>query len=268
MSPPSALTSQFFLEASSPRKGQRKRPLRGDGLRIMQQLRPVFPQPMTPKEIRTVVPGVSYESVKKWLQRNEGQHVVKVAHGWYRARADAQLLRKLGIEPLKVHAIQALLKSRDGGLPPALEGLGSPRTTKDGQAIRVAEYEGRVVTVQAGGMVSVRASKDPFSVPEFGRLAAWLEGLTGGGSCELQGFDLNVDVDEHRLRMGGMKTLSLGGFAHGLLKIYDKQERQATRIEACVHGVKLDVQEAAAIIGQLSSPPEWYAPPDTFEGVV
>lgn len=265
MSPSRELTSQLFSEAACPPKGQKNRPLRGVGLRLVQVLRREFPQPMQPKELATTT-RQSHEGTKKWLQRNEGVHVTSELRGWYRARADLRLLRQIGLEPYKVHAIKVRIVSRIGGTTPRPGGQFRAELLRDGQVQHVAEFKGRRVTWQAGNMVSVRSSTQPFTVPEFTELAAWLEGIANGAEVRLDDFDLGIDTESHRLKIAGMsrkqitaQSLTLGGFAGGLWKIYNKQVIQATRLEACLHRVDLSVKEAAGLLHELSVEP--FVPP-------
>lgn len=234
----------------------------------MRLLREEFPSPLQPKQVAAYT-RVSHANAKKWLNRNTGHHVVLVAEpGWYRAMADHRLLKRIGLEPYQVHALQVTIKSPNGGPPPALRGLGTTHQTRDGQEVRKAEFKGRAVTVQAGGLVSVRASTAPLDVQEFMELSAWLDGLAGGGDVQIVSMDLNVDVDDHRLKMSGVQSMSLGPFANALWKVYNKQVVQATRIEACVHRVDLSMQEAARILQEFSAPsymPEWNPPPHPWE---
>lgn len=149
LSPAPGLTGSLFSEAACPPKGHGKRPPSGVGLRVLQVLYEEFPAPLQPKFIsaraRTPYPGT-----KKWLTRNEGVWVVCISGGgWYRARATLALLRRVGLEPLKVHALQLMVKSLGGGSPPQLQGLGTPHKTADGQVVRKTEWNGRLVTVQA-----------------------------------------------------------------------------------------------------------------------
>jgi hypothetical protein len=117
---------------------------------------------------------------------------------------------------------------------------------------------GRPVTVQPGphgALVSIRASTNPISIPAFNELAAWLHGLATPGHVEVLDFDLNVDVADHRLKVSGAQSVSLGGFRDGLLKVYNKQAIQATRIEACFHRVNMGVPEVARLLNELATPP-------------
>lgn len=234
----------------------------------MQALRAEFPNPLQPKQLVPLA-KVTHANAKKWLARNEGTWVVAHgARGFYRAMADMSLLKQIGLEPFKVHALQVLLKSPSGGLPPALGGLGHEKKTRSGQVQRVADFLGRRVTVQDGGLVSIRASTDPFTVDEFTRLSAWLDGLTGGGTTKLESVDLNVDMEQHKVSMRGIKSMSLAAFTDGLVKLYDKQVIQATRLEACVHRTDLTVPEAARILQEFTTPvyrPE-FTQPDSFLG--
>ena len=258
LSPAGGLTGSLFSEAACPPKRQGIRPPSGVGLRVLQILYEEFPAPLQPKFIsaraRTPYPGT-----KKWLTRNDGLWVVQVSTGgWYRARATLQLLRRVGLEPLKVHALQLMVKSLGGGSPPQLQGLGTPTKTADGQVVRKTEWNGRMVTVQAGphgALVSVRASTNPISIPLFNELAAWLHGLATPGTVTVQDFDLNVDGANHRLKVSGAESVSLGGFQGGLLKIYNKQVIDATRIEACFHRVNLGLPEVARVLNELATPP-------------
>lgn len=248
------LTSQFFSEAACPARGQKRSPPRGVGLRALQFLRGEFPNPWPPKMVARMIRQGS-EATRKALQRMSGRFVVAVPGRMYRAMADAQLLRRIGLEPYKVHGLQFRLVSPNGGSPPALAGLGSARSTADGQEVRHAEALGRRVVVQAGGLVSVRASTEPFTVPEFAELAAWLEGLAGGGRVDVLSMDVNVDVENHRLRVSGAESISLQAARAGLWKVYNKRVIAATRIEACVHRVDMSLQEVSRVLQEFTSPP-------------
>lgn len=258
LSPAGGLTGSLFSEAACPPKGQQKRPPSGVGLRVLQTLYDEFPAPLQPKLIAAQA-RVPYEGAKKWLQRNDGTWVVRVSGGgWYRARATLALLRRVGLEPLKVHALQVMVKSLSGGTPPQLQGLGTAKKTADGQVVRKADWNGRTVTVQPGprgALVSVRASTHPISIPLFNELSAWLHGLATPGTVTVQDFDLNVDGADHRLKVSGAQAMSLGGFQGSLLKVYNKQVIHATRIEACFHRVNLDLPEVARVLNELATPP-------------
>lgn len=216
-------------------------------------LRDEFPSPATPKIIASRT-GASWEAVKKWLQRNDGNWVVKTAPGgWYRARADPRLLAKIGLEPLKVHAIQVSL-SLPGGRPPAIEG---PRD-KSG-TIR-STWQGHAMTMQPQGadgwFISVRCSKDPMTVEKFGQLTAWLYGLSNGGRVLLRSCDLNIDTADHIMRMRGVESVELGDFHGATVKMYNKRVIQATRLEACFHRLDLGMAEAARFLNVLTARPE------------
>lgn len=251
------LNSALMAEAECPQKGQEKRPsIRGLGVHVMAFLRSEFPAPATPRTI-AAMSGQSYEGVKKWLQRNEGTWVVKTAAGgWYRARADPKLLARIGLQPLKVHAIQARL-SPNGGRPPAIKG----HRDKDGNT--TAEFMGRRLTAQPmadGGLfISLRASKNPLTVEQFGQLTAYLYGLAGGGSVRLTSCDLNVDTDDHLLRMRGVESVELGDFHGATVKLYNKRVMEATRLETCFHRLDMGMAEAAQLLHGLTARPE--APP-------
>lgn len=232
------------------------------GLRVLQVLYDEFPSPLQPK-VAAAMARTPYEGTKKWLQRSEGHWVVNVQDsGWYRARATLHLLRRIGLEPLRVHALQCVLKSLGGGSPPQAQGLGFASPAADGQVIRRADWYGRAVTVQPGpdgALLSLRASTNPIPIPLFNELAAWLQGLATPGTVTVLGFDLNVDADEHRLKVAiagdARGSISLGGFQSGLLKVYSKQVIDATRIEACFHRVDLDLPEVARLLNELGTPP-------------
>ena len=248
------LASALMAEAECPRKGQEKRPaVRGVGLHVLAFLRAEFPSPATPRTIAKMS-GQSYEAVKKWLQRNDGVWVVKTAPGgWYRARADPKLLARIGLQPLKVHGIQARL-SLNGGRPPWIEG----HRDKDGNT--VAEFLGRRLTAQPmadGGLfISLRASKEPLSVEEFGQFTAYLYGVAGGGSVRLTSCDLNVDTDDHLLRLRGVESVELGDFHGATVKLYNKRVIEATRLETCFHRLDLGMAEAAQILHGMTARPE------------
>lgn len=245
--------SQLMQEAQTSPVGTKKpSPVRGLGIHVMQCLRAEFPSPCTPAMIAKAT-GQSHEGIKKWLQRNEGKHVVRTAPGgWYRARADPKLLARIGLQPLQVHAIQALV-SPVGGRPPQLEGQ------RDGNGNIKTEWNGRALTAQPaeGGLfVSLRASKDPLSVEAFGQFTAYLYGLAGGGSVQLKSCDLNVDVDDHLMRLRGVESVELGPFHAATVKIYNKQIIEATRLESCFHRLDLGMAEAAQILHGLVAKPQ------------
>lgn len=254
--------SVLFSEAETSPIGTKKASLlRGTGLQVVQFLRAEFPSPCTPRTIAAQT-GASYEAVKKWLQRNEGNHVVKTAAGgWYRARADPRLLAKIGLEPLKVHAIQVSLSPLEGR-PPAIEG----QRDKDG-TVR-SSWQGHKLTAQpqAGGwFISLRCSTDPLSVEKFGQFTAWLYGLSGGGRVLLRSCDLNIDTAEHIMKMRGVESVELGDFHGATVKLYNKKVIQATRLEACFHRVDLGMAEAARFLNVLTARPE-EPPPVAFYG--
>ncbi len=246
--------SALFSEAEVSPQGTKKASLlRGTGLQVIQFLRTEFPSPCTPRTIAAQT-GASYEAVKKWLQRNEGKHVVKVAAGgWYRARADPRLLAKIGLEPLKVHAIQVSVSPLQGR-PPAIQG----QRDKDG-TVR-STWQGHKLTAQpqsdGGWFISVRCSTDPLSVEKFGQLTAWLYGLSGGARVRLRSCDLNIDTADHILKMRGVESVELGDFHGATVKLYNKQVIQATRLEACFHRVDLGMAEAANFLNALTARPE------------
>lgn len=257
-SPLGGLKSQLFSEASCPPKGQKKRPPHGVGLRALQVLYDEFPTPLQPKMVSALA-RTPLEGTKKWLARSEGTWTVKVsAGGWYRARATLQLLRRIGIEPLHVHALVLFVKSLAGGTPPQLAGLGKGVQTADGQTVRKADWYGRPITIQpgpAGALVSIRASTQPISIPLFNELAAWLYGLATPGTVEVKDFDLAADTANHRLKLSGLTSMTLGSFHGSLLKVYDKRVIEATRIEACFHRVNLDIGEVGRLLNELATPP-------------
>lgn len=260
--------SQLMNEAEMSLKGTAKASLpRGIGLQVLQFLRAEFPNPCTPKiiEAGTGLGKRSYEAIKKWLQRNEGTHVVKTAPGgWYRARADPKLLARLGLEPLKIHAIQARL-SLSGGRPPAIKGH---RDSKDPNTIH-SSWQGHKLTAQEqadGGMfISLRCSKDPLSMEKFGQLTAFLYGLAGGESVQLTSCDLNTDVQDHLLRMRGVESVELGDFHGAAVKIYNKTVIEATRLETCFHRLDISMAEAASMLHSLTQRPA-EAPAPAFFG--
>lgn len=239
------------MEAECPRKGHFKRPLRGGPLKIMQYLYSEFPSPATPKQIATGT-GVSYEAVKKWLQRNQGPwRVVQDLRGWYRAWATPKLLQGIGLEPMKVHALQIQM-SPNGGGPPQIEGQRDK-----------ADFRGRPVTLQAskgGVLVSVRASTEPFSPEEFQDLVAYLEGLGRGCDLSVLSVDFGVDVKDHVLRIRGAESLSLHAWNQGYLKAYNKQIIQATRFEACFHRLDLRPEEVTGILQGIGERPSVFEP--------
>lgn len=238
--------SRFFLEAECPRKGHSLRPLRGGPLKIMQHLYNEFPSLQQPKQISKAT-GVSYEAVKKWLQRNQRPfRVVQEIRGWYRAWATLKLLRGIGLEPLKVHALQIQM-SPNGGSPPQIKGQ---RDTMD--------FRGRKVTLQpsrGGVMASVRASVNPFSVGEFQDMVSFLEGLGYGCDLSVIGSDFGVDVKDHVLRIRGVESVSLQAWNKAYLKAYNKQVIQATRFEACFHRLDLDPGEVVSLLQGIGERP-------------
>jgi len=244
----------LFQEAEVSPKGTKKEsPVRGVGIHVLQCLRDEFPSPCTPALISKIT-GQSHEAIKKWLQRNQGVWVIRTAPGgWYRARADPRLLAKIGLEPLKVHAIQVSV-SPNGGRPPAIEG----QRDKDG-TVR-SSWQGHKLTAQPqkdGGLfISVRCSKDPMSVEKFGQLTAWLYGLSGGKRVVLRSCDLNIDTADHILKMRGVESVELGDFHGATVKLYNKQVIQATRLEACFHRVDLGLAEAANFLNALTARPQ------------
>lgn len=260
------LNSALMAEAEMSPKGTKKpSPVRGIGVQVLQFLRAEFPSPATPKTIAagTGAGSKSYEAIKKWLQRNDGTWVIKTAPGgWYRARADPKLLARIGLQPLKVHAIQARL-SPNGGRPPALEGH------RDNDGTIKAEWQGRKLTAQPmadGGLfISLRASTDPLSVEQFGQLTAWLYGLAGNGSVRLTSCDLNVDTEDHLLRMRGVESVELGDFHGATVKLYNKRVIEATRLETCFHRLDLGMAEAAQLLHGLTAQPA-PAPAPAFFG--
>lgn len=247
-------SAQLFSEAQMSPKGTKKpSPVRGVGLHVLQFLRNEFPNPCTPALVAKST-GQSHEAIKKWLQRNEGTWVVRTAPGgWYRARADPRLLAQIGLEPLKVHAVQVAL-SPNGGRPPSIEG----QRDRDG-TIR-SSWQGHKLTAQPmndGGLfISVRCSKDPMTVEKFGQLTAWLYGLAGGKPVKLKSCDLNIDTADHILKMRGVESVELGDFHGATVKLYNKQVIQATRLEACFHRLDLGMAEAAQILNGLTSKPQ------------
>lgn len=245
----------------SPEGTQNVSRLQGVGKYIMEYLRAEFPAPATPAQITAGagLPKSSHAAVKKWLQRKNGIWVVKTIRGWYRARADVQLLQRIGLDPLKVHAIQVELMSPNGGRPPAIEG----QRDKDG-TVR-GSWQGKKLTAQptaAGGLfISLRASTDPLTIEQFGQFTAWLYGLAGNGSVKLRSFDLNTDVSDHLMRMRGVESMELGDFHGATVKLYNKQVIEATRLETCFHRLDLGMAEAAQILhGLTQAPPEPPAP--------
>jgi hypothetical protein len=257
MSSNPTLTGSLFSEAECPPKGRKIRPPRGVGLRALQVLYDEFPNPRRPKDLAREA-RTPYEGTKKWLTRNKGVWVMESpSSGWYRARATLALLRRIGLEPPRVHALQLLCKSPDGGTPPQLQGLGHKRVLRDGTVQREADWNGRKVTVQAGpdgALVSIRASTDPIPVPLFSELAAYLHGLCTPGTVVVKGFDLGIDTANHRLAAAGVEAVTLYGFQGDLLKVYNKRCIQATRLEACFHRIDLPMSEVARVLNELATP--------------
>jgi hypothetical protein len=265
MSPGDTLTYPFFSEVACPPKRQKNRLPQGAGLRILQILRAEFPNPLTPKQIAPLA-RVTHANAKKWLNRNEGTWCRLTTRGSYRALADAKLLKRIGLEPYQVHGIQAVALSPNGGLPPAIKGLGDTKRTKDGQVMQRAEFRGRTVTVQDGGLISIRATTMPFDVPEFMECLSWLEGLTTGATVRITKLELNTDVPDWRLRMDGA-ALTLHGVREGLWKAYQKRELQVLRFEAAPRRVDMSLQEVARVLQEFSTAPAdlFYPPGNGFE---
>lgn len=214
-----------------------------------------FPNPVSPKEISAVT-RANHENVKKWLQRDQlksgAGYTVRHSRGYYRAKATMKLLKKIGLEPFKIHGIQMMIMSPNGGRPPRLEGLGDTKTNKDGSTEQVTERLGRRVTIAESGLISIRASTMPFEVGEFLEVASWVEGLAAGFRVEMRSIELNIDVEDHLLKLDGVKAMTLSGFRDGLLKIYDKQVLRATRFEACIFRLDMTAKEAAAMLNEMS----------------
>ena len=245
--------SALFLEAECPHKGHKTRPcLQGSGVRIVQHLYAEFPSHQSPKQIAAAT-RQSHEAVKKWLRRKTAEwYTVQSLRGWYRARATVKLLSGIGLEPLKVHALQVQM-SPNRGSPSLLQGLGDK-----------AEFRGRVVTFQAskgGVMASVRASKEPFNAGEFQDLVAWLEGLGHGCSVLVRKADFGVDVRDHVMRLDGVEAVTLQAWNAAYLKAYNKQVVQATRFEACFHRLDLQPDEVVHILQGIGERPSSYEPP-------
>lgn len=251
MSPHNPLTSQLLLEAHCPPLGQKKRPLHGAALRVVAVLYQAFNGSMTPKQIAPLA-QVSHANAKKILTRNEGVWVKRTMPGFYRAYATTRLLRRIGLEPYTVHGIQCLVVSPTGGLPPRLRGLGTERRQADGEVHQRTAFHGRTVTVQAGGLVSVRATMQPFPVPEFLELCAWIEGLAIGGEVRVVKLELNVDVPDWRLRIDGASAMTLSNVKDGLWKAYQKREAAVLRFEAAPSRLSLSLGEVARVLHEFS----------------
>jgi len=245
--------STFFAEAECPPKGHEKRPrLQGSGLQIVQHLYAEFPSHRSPKQIAFAT-RKSHDAVKKWLRRKTAEsYVVQGERGWYRARATVKLLAGIGLEPLKVHALQVQMSPKRGS-PSLLQGLGDR-----------AEFRGRRVTFQpskGGVMASIRASTDPLSAGEFQDLVAWLEGVGQGCGIEVRKADFGVDVRDHVLRLDGVEAVTLQAWNGAYLKAYNKQVVQATRFEACFHRLDLEPGEVVNILQGIGERPSSYEPP-------
>lgn len=261
LSPAKHLTSQLFSEAECPPKGQKKRPFSGVGGRVYGHLYGQFPNVQQPKTIAREAKA-PYEGAKKWLNRNEGVWVVDTGAGWYRARATVQLMRNLGFSPIQAHGIQVLIKSRDGGLPPRLEGHVWSRADGTGKG----EWRERPLTVQAtadGALVSIRASMKPFSVAEFCELAAWLEGCANGGEVLVKNIEFNSDADHHVVRIAGAGALSVGAVREAMVKAYNKRVTGVLRFEACFHRLDAPLSEILRVLNEFATPPSSYVPPLT-----
>lgn len=256
------MNSDFFSEAECPPKGQKKGPSSGVGVLVMQYLRSEFPNVCTPKMVSAAT-GQEHEAVKKWLQRNHGTWVTRKTRGWYRARADTRLLGRIGMDPLKVHALQVSL-SPSQGRPPAIEGQ------RDSSGQINAQWQGRKLTAQPqadGGLfVSLRASTDPMDIPTFGQFTAWLYGVAGGGAVRIKSFDLATDTQNHLMRMRGAESMELGDFHGATVKLYNKQVIDATRLETCFHRLDLGVAEAANILNGIVQRPEPPLPAPAYYG--
>lgn len=248
----------LFTEAQMSPLGTKKWSLLpGVGAPIMEYLRAEFPAPATPAQITAGagLPKASHAAVKKWLQRKNGTWVIKTVRGWYRARADPQLMHRIGLDPIKLHALQVEIMSPVQGRPPAIEGQ---RDSKDPNTIHAA-WQGRKITAQQtkqGGLfVSMRATTDPLTVEEFGQWTAWLYGVAGNGSVMLRNFDLATDTADHLMRLRGLEAMQLGDFHGAVVKIYNKQVIEATRLETCFHRLDLGLAEAAHLLHSMTARP-------------
>lgn len=264
LSPP--LKSQLFSEADCPPKGQKIRPPRGMGARVFAWLWGEFPNTHQPKTIAREA-RTPYEGTKKWLARNNGGHVIDAGNGWYRARATVHLLKRLGFSPIQVHGLQVMLKSRVGGSPPRLQGHVSLRADGVGKG----DWRGRLLTVQVtptGCLVSIRASMQPFGVPEFVELAAFLEGCANGGSVTVENIEFNTDCDADVVRIAGAQALSIQGVRDAAVKAYNKEAMGVLRFEGQFRRLDAPMAEIVKVLNEIATPPEAYradlAPPDSF----
>ena len=248
---------------------------------ILEYINQQYPDLVTSKELRRMLKqkhkiDISsndlYVYVYRLYKPRKGKPLIKKAgRGLYKGLTTIDNIYKLEDPPVELHGIKIEARLADSNLQKRMEGITSVQVsflvaagfnkTTNKRYTRRDVFEGRMVTltVHESGFIEVfiNASREPLDCVTFQRIVdtvfnGYLRPL--GVICDKKIRQADIARDFLRLKLDGVKSVSLKAFSNAWFKIYHKNLDMGTRIETrLVH--EMDLADAIKTLQDLTVRP-------------